>query len=88
MQPAMIEDQSNAIQAVSKSKTKSNNPVKQRPKEMTKKVDINFQKMRIYQALFAQKKLQKQMKEPETKQQLLEEDRELERKIEENSIIN
>ena len=62
---------------------------KQRREERMKKFDIEFEtKMRLEQARFEWRKLEleMQMKELETKHQLLEEERELERKVKRTSL--
>ena len=62
---------------------------KQRREERMKKFDIEFEtKMRLEQARFERRKLEleKQMKELETKHQLLEEERELERKVKRTAL--
>ena len=63
----------------------------QRREEWMKKFDIEFEtKMRMEQARFEQRKLEleMQMKELETKHQLLEEERELERKVKRTALEN
>ena len=64
---------------------------KQRREERIKKFDVEFQtKMQLEQAQFERKKLEleMQMKEMETKHQLLEEERELERKVKRTALDN
>ena len=64
---------------------------KQRREERMKKFDIKFEtKMRLEQARFERRKLEleMQMKELETKNQLLEEERELERKVKRTALEN
>ena len=64
---------------------------KQRREERMKKFDIEFEtKMRLEQARFERRKLEleMQMKELETKHQLLEEERELERKVKRTALEN
>ena len=64
---------------------------KQRREEKMKKFDVEFEtKMRIEQAGFGRKKLELeiQKKELETKHQLLDEERELERKVERTALEN
>ena len=64
---------------------------KQRREERMKKFDIEFEtKMRLEQARFEQRRLEleMQMKELETKHQLLEEERELERKVKRTALEN
>ena len=64
---------------------------KQRHEERMKKFDIEFEtKMRLEQARFERKRLEleMQMKELETKHQLLEEERELERKVRRTALEN
>ena len=64
---------------------------KQRREEKMKKFDIEFgTKMRLEQARFERRKLEleMQMKELETKHQLLEEERELERKVKRTALEN
>ena len=63
----------------------------QRREEKMKKFDIKFEtKMRLEQARFERRKLELeiQMKELETKRQLLEEERELERKVKRTALEN
>ena len=64
---------------------------KQRREERTKKFNIEFEtKMRLEQARFERRRLELeiQMKELETKHQLVEEERELERKVKRTAIEN
>ena len=64
---------------------------KQKREEKMKKTDIDFAtKMRLEQARFERRKLEleMQMKEPETKHQLLEEERELVRKVKRTALEN
>ena len=64
---------------------------KQRREERMKKFDIEFEtKIRLEQARFERRKLEleMQMKELETKHQLLEEERELERKVKRTALEN
>ena len=64
---------------------------KQRREERMKKFDIEFEKkMRLEQARFERRRLEleMQMKELETKHQLLEEERELERKVKKPALEN
>ena len=64
---------------------------KQRREERMKKFDIEFEtKMRLEQARFERRRLEleMQMKELETKHQLLEEERELERKVKRTALEN
>ena len=64
---------------------------KQRREERMKKFDIEFKtKMRLEQARFERRRLEleMQMKELETKHQLLEEERELERKVKRTALEN
>ena len=64
---------------------------KQRREERMKKLDIEFEtKMRLEQARFERWRLEleMQMKELETKHQLLEEERELERKVKRTALEN
>ena len=64
---------------------------KQRREERMKKIDIEFEtKMRLEQARFERRKLEleMQMKEMETNHQLLEEERELERKVKRTALEN
>ena len=64
---------------------------KQRREERMKKFDIEFEtKMRLEQARFERRKLEleMQMKELETKHRLLEEERELERKVKRTALEN
>ena len=64
---------------------------KQRREERMKKFDIEFEtKMRLEQARFERRKLELEMqkKELETKHQLLEEERELERKVKRTALEN
>ena len=64
---------------------------KQRREERMKKFDIGFEtKIRLEQARFERRKLEleKQMKKLETKHQLLEEERELERKVKRTALEN
>ena len=66
-------------------------PAKQRREERMKKFDIGFKtKMRLEQALFERRKLEleMQMKELETKRQLLEEERKLERNVKRTLLEN
>ena len=64
---------------------------KQRREDMTKKFDVEFEtKMQLEQARFERRKLEleMQMKELETKHQLIEEERELERKVKGTALEN
>ena len=64
---------------------------KQRPEERMKKFDIEFEtNMRLEQARFKRRRLEleMQMKELETKHQLLEEERELQRRVERTALEN
>ena len=64
---------------------------KQRGEERMKKFDIEFEtRMRLEQARFQRRraKLEMQMKELQTKHQLLEEERELERKVKRTALAN
>ena len=64
---------------------------KQKPEERMKKFDVEFEtKMRIEQARFERRRLEleMQMKELETKHQLLEEERELEHKLKRTVLEN
>ena len=85
----MNAEQSNATQAVNDCVVLEKSSAKQRREERMKKFDIELETMmRLEQALFVRRRLelQNQMKELETKYQLIEEWRESRAQSEENSI--